>query len=138
MRVNRSLLLVLLCLLAATPPQVCACDHSDHAPPAAADEHPDEPTAPTNPHDHDDHDGTPAEDDRQCPCACHAATLVACATPRVTDDATCRLECDAAISIVVVPDRPPSLLPTARSGEYPPGRLHLSVPLSLSICRLLN
>lgn len=131
---NRSLLIVLLCLLAAMPPQVCACDHSDHAPPAAADEHPDEPVAPAEPHDHDD---TPADDDGQCPCSCHVAARVACTTPRVTDDVTCRLEYDAAISTVVVPDHPPSPLPTARSGEHPPGRLHPSVPLFLAVSRLL-
>lgn len=137
---NRSLLLVLLCLLAAMPPQVCACDHSDHATPAEADEHPDEPdepAAPTDPHDHDDHDGTPADDDRQCPCSCHVATRVACATPRVTDNATGGLEYDAAVSTVADPDRIPSLLPAVRSGEPPPGRLHPSVPLYLAVSRLL-
>jgi hypothetical protein len=132
--VNRSLLLVLLCLLAAMPPQVCACDHSDHAPPAAAHEYPDEPAAPAEPHDHDD---TPVDDDGQCPCSCHIATRVACATPRVTDDQTGGLEYDAAVATVAAPARIPSLLPTARSGEPPPGRLHPSVPLFLAVSRLL-
>lgn len=130
---NRSVLLVLLCLLAAMPPQVCACDHPDRATPASADEHPDEPTAPAEPHDHD---GTPADDD-QCPCSCHVATRVACTAPRVTDDVTGGLEYDAAIGTVVAPDHPPSLLPTARSGEHPFGRLHPSVPLFLAVSRLL-
>lgn len=132
---NRSLLLVLLCLLAAMPPQVCACDHSDHVPHAAWSEHPDEPAAPAEPHDHD-HDDSPTDDD-QCPCSCHVAARVACTAPRVTDDQTCGLEYDAAVCTVAVPDRPPSLLPTARSGEPPPGRLHPAVPLFLAVSRLL-
>lgn len=135
---NRSVLLVLLCLLAAMPPQVCACDHSDHAPPATAGEHPDEPAAPTDPHDHDDHDGTPADDDGRCPCSCHVAARVACTAPRVTDDATCGLQYDATLATVAVPFRIPVLPPTARSGEPPPGRLHPSVPLFLAVSRLLN
>ena len=134
---NRSVLLVLLCLLAAMPPQVCACEHSDHTPPATAGEHPDEPAAPTDPHDHDDHDGNPADDDGQCPCSCHVAARVACATPRVTDDATCGLEYEAAVCTVADPVRTPSLLPAVPSGEPPPGRLHPSVPLFLAISHLL-
>lgn len=135
---NRSPLLVLLCLLAAMPPQVCACDHSDHAPPSTADEHPDEPSAPTDPHDHDEHGGTPADDGGPCPCSCHVAARVACTTPRVADDQTCGLEYDAALATVAVPFRIPASPPTARSGEPPPGRLHPSVPLFLAVSRLLN
>lgn len=131
---NRSLLLVLFCLLAAMPPQVCACDHSDHAPPATADEYPNDPTAPSEPHDHD---GTPADDD-QCPCSCHVAARVACTTPRVADDRACGLEYDAAVATAVVPVRITPLPPTSRSGEPPPGRLHPSVPLFLAVSRLLN
>lgn len=133
MRVNRGLLLVLLCLLVVMPPQVCACDHSDHAPPATAGEHPDEPASPTEPHDHD---GTPADDDR--PCSCHVTARVACPAPRVTDEATCGLQYDATLATVAVPVRIPTLPPTARSGEHPPARLHPSVPLFLAVSRLLN
>lgn len=134
---NRSVLLVLLCLLAAMPPQVCVCDHSDHTPPATAGEHPDEPAPPTDPHDHDDHDGTPADDGR-CPCACHVAARVACTAPRVTDDVTCGLQYDVTLATVAVPVRIPTLPPTARCGEPPPSRLHPSVPLFLAVSRLLN
>ncbi len=132
---NRSLLVVLLCLLVAMPPQVCACDHSEHAPSATADEHQDEPVVPGEPHDQD---GTPADNDDPCPCSCHIAIRVAHTGPRVTDDPTCGLWFDAPALTAPVPANISFLLLTVRSGEPPPGRLHSSVPLFLAVSRLLN
>lgn len=139
-RVPRSLLALLLCLLAALPQQVCACaaDHPGHATPDSSDRHddsdqPDE--QPAGGHDHE-HDGDPS--DRECPCSCHATPREAYTAPRAADDLLPDLQSTFAVGFVEPFTHAPPLLPTAPRTEPPPGRLHTSLPLFLSVCRLLN
>lgn len=113
----RGLLLLLICLSAVLPPCVCACSHH-HAEPAAADQ-----------------PGEPAGPDEDCPCQCHRppteATLPA--SPVVEGDTGVSFHSGLLADLAVPPPVPH---PAFRS-ESPPGHRFQSLPLYLSVARLL-
>lgn len=113
----RSLLLLLICLSAVSPPCVCACTHH-HAEPATADQK-DEPAGP----------------DEDCPCQCHRQPAEATIPP------TPAVEGDTGVSFPSGPPAdhtvPPPVSHPAFRSESPPGHCFRSLPLYLSVARLL-
>ena len=118
----RALLLTLITLAAVLPPRMCLCGHHHHAAPPAEQRDGSEPQ-PADP----DHDG--------CPCQCRHLPRDITVPPRPAVEFGCGIELPPA-AVEAVPVRSTVLAPVFRS-ESPPGRLHSTLPLYLSVARLL-